>query len=522
MILGIDFGTCYSYVSVMIGDSIVDDAVTSSGSANIPTQYLFVNNKEYFGRECNSASVRQYRDKIIKDIKTKVRENPDNLKMTYGEGTDIQTLEDIIDKFIRYLIELSKSSVKEPIEYVAITSPSALTKRGMQSSGYSYLLKKTVMEATGLDESHVFVKQEPVAAAYSYLYDNKVKKDQSIFVFDLGGGTLDVSVVDYDYKSDEMSVVATDGENIGGNLWTRELSKLVKTDMVNREFDVTDLDQTFYDNIEEMKITLSDKDTASIPVTDEYGYKQKITISRQRFELITEGLLYQCLELVSRVLNRTGRTFDDIDKLVLVGGSSNMPQIKNMFLGLPGVGESKIEIYKPSEAIARGAALFAKKNGEQSGDAALGPSVKEVAPHTYGIELFPDDDADSTQIKNIIFKGDEFEGGRIYATLDKAISPKGDYIKHKMKFSIYESDYSKGENKNDFVPISKRTVPIGKPISIMIPSGYYEKPSKYRVRVSLILNSDNNLAVKVVEDTERRKVVVDKLLDCSYKGDSDE
>ena len=522
MILGVDFGTCYSYVTVMIGDAIVDGAVKASGSPNIPTMYLSVNGKEYFGPECNSAIGRQYRDRIIKEIKTKIRENPDNLKMSFGEGADIQTLEDVVRKFIRYLINLAKSSVDEPIEYVSITSPSALTRRGMQNSGYNYLLKKTIMDITGLDDSHVFVKEEPVAAAYSYIYDSKIKSDQSVFVFDLGGGTLDASIVDYDYKNDEMKVVATDGDNIGGNLWTQELSKLVRNDMKNRDFDDSELDQSFEDDVEELKRRLSDKEESFITVEDDDGFKQKIVISRKRFELQTEGLKFQCVDLVKRLLKRSGRTFDDVDKLVLVGGSSNMPQIKDMFLGFPGVSEPKIEIYKPSEAISRGAALFAKRNGEQSGAVSLGPSIREVASHSYGIELYPDDDSEFTQIKNIIFKGDEFEGGRIYASLDKAICPKDDQIKHKMRIRVYESDYSKGENAGDFVRIGKRTVPIGKPISILIPSGYYERPTDYRVRVSLILNSDNNLAIKVVEDTDNRKVVVDKLLDCSYKGDSDE
>ena len=522
MIIGIDFGTCFSYVAVMIGDTIVDNAVTSKGSANIPTQYLSVNGKEYFGAECNSSAVRQYQDRVIKEIKSKIRENPDNLKMSFGEGADIQTLEDIVRKFIKFLIDLTKSSVSESIEYVTITSPSALTKRGMQSSGYNHLLKKTVMDVTGLDDSHVFVKEEPIAAAYSYLYDYKIKKNQSIFVFDLGGGTLDVSVVDYDYKSDEMKVVATDGDNIGGNHWTRELLKLVKTDMSNHDYDLSQCDLTFEEKVESLKIALSDKESSFVTVDDDDGYKQKIIISRQRFELQTEGLLLQCLELIKRIQKRTDRSFDDIDKIVLVGGSSNMPQIKNMFLELPGVNESKIEIYKPSEAIARGAALFAKRNGEQSGAIALGPSVREVASHTYGIELYPDDDADTTQIKNIIFKGDEFEGGRIYASLDKSIAPKDDHIKHKMWLTIYESDYTRGENNNNFVPISKRTVPIGKPIPIMIPDGYRERPTDYHVKVALILNSDNNLAIKVIEDTESRKIVINKLLDCSCTGDSDE
>ena len=504
----------------MIGDKIVEDAVTVSGNANIPSLYMQVGNKEYYGPECLGERGRKYKDHVIKEIKTLIRDNPDYLKMPIGEGANIQTYEDIIKKFLKYLIDLAKKSTNQKIEYVAITAPTALTRRGMQNSGYNFLLKQTIMELTDLDEYHVFVKEEPVAAAYSYLYDNKVKRDQSIFVFDLGGGTLDVSLVEYSYKNDEIRVVLTDGDSIGGVLWTNELARLIKTDMINRNIDITDFDQLYGEKVEEKKIMLSVQDSIEISVEDENGYKQDIEISRKRFDLQTEGLKLQCKEVVKRLMNKAKKTFDDMDKIVLVGGSSNMPQIKEMFLDFPGK-DDKVVIYKPSEAIARGAVLFAKRNGEQSDDAALGPNIREISSHSYGIEVYEDDAADTTQIKNIIFKGDEFVGGRIYATLDRAISPKSNKIKHKMFLKIYESNFCKGEVPDDLARIGRRTVPIGKPIPVRIPSGYAERSSEYRVKVSLILNSDNNLAIKVVEDTESKKIVIDELLDCSYKDDFD-
>ena len=487
---------------MIITDDVKEDfVVDSSGNSLIPSLYLSVDGRDYFGRDARDKG-RLCGRTPIKELKTKVRGQEYNLKYPCGEGDNSQTYGEILKKMLGYILKLTNENIEkkipDSIEYITITAPVSLSEGGIQNTQYNSFLKNAIKEYTGLDDEHIFVKEEPVMAAYSYICNKKPNKNQKILVFDLGGGTLDTSIVNYDYSKDVMDVVGTSGKSIGGNDWTDALFKLIQTkavDFVPKNYNYEPL----RDNVENLKTILSTKDSGLIQITLDDGSVKSIKVSRNEFEVITSDLLKKCMEHLNNMMRKLGCKWDDIDKVVLVGGGSYMPQITDMFLGYPGMSENKIYLHMPSLAISNGAVLFTKKNYKQSGGIEIGPYVEEIASHTYGVEV------DNTYhnaplIKNIIFRGDKYVGGKVYCSPDCTFQPASDTINHVLHIKVYESNCLRNECDDDgCINLIKDAIPVGKPIRIPIPKGYANKSTKYKIRIAFILTSDGILTVRVTE-----------------------
>lgn len=511
MILGIDFGTCFSHVSVLFGENVIDDRVVDeSGCSLIPSKYLVYDGKEYFGKKAEDIG-RINGIVPISELKTKVRGKEFNLKCPCGDNADNQTYGDVLKKMLGYILELVEKNCSETIDYVTIAAPVSLNSGGMQNVQYNSLLKETVMDYTGLDEKHVFVKEEPVMAAYSYICNNRPKNDKTIMVFDLGGGTLDTSIVRYDPSVDEMEVITTSGEEIGGNQWTQALLKLVKTSMLSiglpRDYP---LDSIFYDGVEDLKRRLSTLESSYIPIVLDDGSEKRVTVTRDGFEVQTADLLDKCRKCIVEMMEKKNYHFDDIDLVVLVGGGSRMPQVQKMFLDFPGMNDSKILSHSPDLAISNGAALFSKRNYKQSGGIAIGPYIRECSTHTYGVEV-DNSYYNAPLIKNILFKGEEFIGGNLFRSPKCTFQPGSDDVNHVLFIKVYESDYYESDcDEKGCVHLSKNTVPLGNPIRIPIPEGYVNNPTKYKIRIALNLSSDGTLIVRVSEASTNGRILVER------------
>lgn len=515
MILGIDFGSTNSYVTVIpkkSGGKPLDGAVCINGNPNIPTVYAYENGKELFGSEA-----RESKGIVVSYVKSYIRDNPDKLDKLIDPSVPV-TYGDVVRRFIGYLIELTRKSTKkilnESIEYVTITYPTCLSESGMQSTSYSKLIRNAVIDATGLDEDHVFAREEALAAAYSFVYDRRRDnntQDRKILVFDLGGGTLDLALINCssDY---EMKVLSTGGMNIGGRKWTMALATLLET-VSDTDFAE---DDWWYDLAEEMKIILSGKD--GVPPKEE-AYLRKttplpdnknldMTITRQQFEKTTKPLFNQCESHFSKILESCNLTSEDIDYFVLVGGGCYMPRVQRFFKELPG-GSRKVIFYKPDQAVSLGAALWTLDEARPPG-VELGPVVEEIASHTYGIEVVRPGKSDYAQVKNLIFKGDRFSSGRVFVMMDECIRPRRVDQKN-VDVIIYESNLSREDCDEDgFVQISKRTVPIGgDKIRISIPRGY-RKATDFKILISMELYSDNRLGI-TVKDAQNKRILYNNL-----------
>lgn len=205
--------------------------------------------------------------------------------------------------------------------------------------------------------------QEPVAAAIEYGCD-RTDKDETVIVYDLGGGTFDVSVVAISHGADgatHIDVVCNDGDkNLGGGDWDAEVVKYIQNEFeaatgYEDEFDEY-ARQAFQDEAERLKIQLSSKKQASA-VFNITGKPVKITLTVDDFNDITESLLDKTMDITRSCLDNARGKGYEASRILLVGGSTKMPQITNRLASeFP---ELVQEVNDPDEAVAKGAVRYA-------------------------------------------------------------------------------------------------------------------------------------------------------------------
>ena len=199
---------------------------------------------------------------------------------------------------------------------------------------------------------------EPTAAAIAYGVE-RIGGDRHLMVFDLGGGTFDVTVMEI--KGTTLRTIATDGNaELGGKDWDDRLLDHV-ADQFSQKFglDPRDDPQTYqelYERCLHAKISLSSKPRAVVPVNYR-GYRTVVPIVREEFESITADLLVQCADTCALVLEKAKMTWRDIDDVLLAGGSTRMPAVQEMLKKLSG--RSPVAGVNPDECVALGASLAA-------------------------------------------------------------------------------------------------------------------------------------------------------------------
>lgn len=220
---------------------------------------------------------------------------------------------------------------------------------------------------------------EPVAAAISYL-GRKVEKDQNILVYDLGGGTFDLSILkvtannDKVLTEDSIQIIATNGNDfLGGKDWDEKIFDYIlqsccdENGLYPEEIDI-ETRQIIRSRIETVKKKLSNLEQTRIKVFVN-GCITNINITRKDFENMTEHMVFQTMTYVEDILQRVGNI--EIDTVLLVGGSSYMPMIRNAVENrFPG----KVQVMDPDQAIAQGAAVY--------GGMLLGLSFENTKPKT--------------------------------------------------------------------------------------------------------------------------------------------
>jgi molecular chaperone DnaK len=224
--------------------------------------------------------------------------------------------------------------------------------------------KATKLAGQLADLEVVDIINEPMAAAFSYGFAQaEAGKNETVLVYDLGGGTFDTTVIRIAEKS--IATVATDGDHeLGGSRWDRELARYVAGRFVEASPDAEDpLDddyarQTLMSEVEENKQALSERESVDFIVVH-MGERAMITVTREQFEEMTSGLLEQTIDITRRVLESArAKDVTHIDRILLVGGSSKMPAVKRR---LEEVFEIPAELKDPDLAVAKGAALYGRK-----------------------------------------------------------------------------------------------------------------------------------------------------------------
>ncbi len=277
---------------------------------------------------------------------------------------------------------------------------------------------------------------EPTAAAISYAYSQKEIKDEVVCVYDLGGGTFDVTVLKIETRpggAPACTVLATDGDDqLGGKDWDTVLFNLL-CDKFKEEngLDSLDLDgeAAIRANVEKTKKALSTRESVIARAVID-GSSLSCEITRQEFEDATSGLLTQTTDCLDRVLHLPALKGIHISRILLVGGSSNMPQVSKTLKARYGetgamaalmddsaMDDISIPVYlnDPEAAVCKGAAIFASmlKGAKKSSGFGLTDEdydqpkieIHDIASRTFGVDTSDRDH--NHYISNLIYKGDE-------------------------------------------------------------------------------------------------------------------
>ena len=371
-ILGIDLGTTNSAFAVMEGGD-PEIIVNSEGDRTTPSVVAFSDGEQLVGKPAKNQAV-QNPENTVESIKRHMGEDDYTVELDGEEYTPEQVSAMILQKIKRD----AEDYLGDEIEKAVITVPAYFSDRQRQAT-------KDAGEIAGFEVERII--NEPTAAAMAYGLDDE--SDQTVLVFDLGGGTFDVSILEL--GGGVYEVVATNGDNdLGGDDWDRAIIDWLADDFEEEHgIDLREDRQALQrltEAAEEAKIELSNRKETTINLpfiaADDEGPKDlEASLTRAKFESLTEDLARRTVGPTEQALEDAGLSTDDIDEVILVGGSTRMPMIQEKVTELTDK-EPKKNV-NPDEAVALGAAIQA---GVLSGDVDDIVLV-DVTPLSLGVEV---------------------------------------------------------------------------------------------------------------------------------------
>ena len=371
-ILGIDLGTTNSAFAVMEGDEpeIISNA---EGDRTTPSVVAFSDDERLVGKPAKNQAV-QNPDRTIQSIKRHMGDDGYTVEIDDEEYTPEQISAMILQKIKRDAEEY----LGDDVEKAVITVPAYFNDKQRQAT-------KDAGEIAGFEVERIV--NEPTAASMAYGLDDE--SNQTVLVYDLGGGTFDVSVLDL--GGGVYEVVATNGDNdLGGDDWDEALIDHLAEEFKNDHgIDLREDRQALQrlkDAAEEAKIELSNKKETTINLpfitaTNSGPVHLEQSVTRATFENLTADLLDRTVEPTEQALSDAGYSTSDIDEVILVGGSTRMPQVQGKVEDL--VGKEPKKNVNPDEAVALGAAV---QGGVLSGDVD-DIVLLDVTPLSLGIEV---------------------------------------------------------------------------------------------------------------------------------------
>ncbi|OVE84411.1 molecular chaperone DnaK [Natronolimnobius baerhuensis] len=371
-ILGIDLGTTNSAFAVMEGGD-PEIIVNAEGDRTTPSIVAFNDDERLVGKPAKNQAV-QNPERTIQSIKRHIGEDDYTVDIDGEEYTPEEISAMILQKIKRDAEEY----LGDDVEKAVITVPAYFSDRQRQAT-------KDAGEIAGFEVERIV--NEPTAASMAYGLDDE--SDQTVLVYDLGGGTFDVSLLDL--GGGVYEVVATNGDNdLGGDDWDEAI-----IDWLAEEFEAEhgmDLRedrqalQRLKDAAEEAKIELSSRKETEINLpfitaTDDGPIHLEESLTRAKFESLTSDLIDRTVEPTEQALEDAGYEKSDIDEVLLVGGSTRMPQVADKVEEL--TGQEPQKNVNPDEAVALGAAIQGGVLGGEVDDIVL----LDVTPLSLGIEV---------------------------------------------------------------------------------------------------------------------------------------
>ena len=372
-IIGIDLGTTNSCVAVMEGGEAVV-IPNAEGNRTTPSVVAFSKDGERMVGQVAKRQAITNPDRTVVSIK---REMGTDYKVTIDGKS--YTPQEISAMILQKLKADAEAYLGQSVTEAVITVPAYFTDAQRQAT-------KDAGKIAGLEVKRII--NEPTAAALAYGVDKET--DQKIMVYDLGGGTFDVSILDIDAETNTIEVLATAGNNrLGGDDFDKCVMDYLAAEFKKAEgIDLTGdkvAMQRLKEAAEKAKIELSGVTSTNINLpyitADATGPKHlDVTLTRAKFNELTAHLVEATAGPVRQALGDAGLTGNDIAKVLMVGGSSRIPAVQDMVKKL--TGKEGFKGINPDECVAIGAAL---QGGVLVGDV-KGLLLLDVTPLSLGIE----------------------------------------------------------------------------------------------------------------------------------------
>jgi len=359
-VFGIDLGTTYSCIAYMDANGKPVVLKNAEGDLTTPSAVYFESQSDITVGSVAKESAKMYPDKVVTFIKRSIGQPGFSLNIN---GVDMKP-EEISSYILKKVVNDAIDTLKmeslmadgEEAKDVVITCPA-----------YFGVAERDATEAAGkiAGLNVLSIINEPTAAAITYGVAND-SQTKTVLVYDLGGGTFDVTMINI--KPGEIHVVCTGGDhNLGGKDWDDRvlmyLADAYQTETGTPDNILEDAEtlQELSLSAERAKKLLSAKEKA--PVAVNYGGERaRIELTREKFNELTEDLLTRTIELTKDMFKeaeKKGSKQDDVSEILLVGGSSKMPQvIKRIKKEFP---NSETKMFDPDESVAKGAAIYAEK-----------------------------------------------------------------------------------------------------------------------------------------------------------------
>lgn len=453
-VYGIDLGTTYSVISTL-DDNGMPEVITNQDESSdlLASAVYFQDGADPVVGEIAKNQKDFEPDRVVEFVKRFIGK-PDAPTYEFnGIKYDPITISSLILKRMKAYADAQGHDVKN----VVITCPAYFGNEEKAATRQAGII-------AGLNVLNIV--HEPTAAALNYCV-REFKENRKIMVYDLGGGTFDITLFDFSVDDDGkalIDVIRTGGnDRLGGIDWdARMFDYMCQKYAFENGTEVSDMDDelraTIRAQVEQAKKDLSTLEKKSYTIKYD-GDRTRIELTRQEFEELTQDLVQQTMDFVHQLLSNVDFTPDDVDVVLLVGGSTLMPMIKN---AVEAVFPGKVRVEQPNLAVAKGAALSAalewneriatiqdkvskgkqitpedmdslgvSQDGTDSADAATQlrdlldqplPDLPPVAPpkdkltRSLGPAVFVSDD--SYMIDNLLFIGDEIpaEAESVYGT----------------------------------------------------------------------------------------------------------
>lgn len=395
-IIGIDLGTTNSCVSVMEGNEPVV-IVNQEGKRTTPSVVAFTEEgkgerkigdpakRQAMANPHNTiASIKRFMGRNFDEVKNEISEvtysvvRGDNNTARVKIADRIFTPQEISAMVLQKLKKAAEDYLGHEVKEAVITVPAYFNDAQRQAT-------KEAGEIAGLEVKRIV--NEPTAAALAYGLD-KQNKNMKIAVFDLGGGTFDISILEL--GDGVFEVLSTNGDtHLGGDDFDKIIIDWMAEEFLTREkIDLRKDPRTLQrlkEAAENAKIELSNQSQAEInlpyiAMTDQGPKNLELTLTRAKFEQLADTLFKRCMEPCRAALKDAKLTVNDINEVILVGGSTRIPKIQDMVKEFFGKNPNKT--VNPDEVVAIGAAI---QGGVLSGDV-KGIVLLDVTPLSLGIE----------------------------------------------------------------------------------------------------------------------------------------